>query len=132
MYDSVAQNQAHRQPIEMAALENAIVKCASETRTVLLLIDAINESSEVDNAERMLLELAKMSPNIRILVTTTAIGAPKLPQYAEAINISAEMMRSDINAFIKHRMNEEDTLKGLPLKLKAEIERTLLNNANGS
>lgn len=132
MYDNVAQNQAHRQPIEMAALENAIVKCASETKTVLLLIDAMNESCEMDNAERLLLKLAKMSPNIRILVTTTAIGTSMLPQYTKALNISAEMMRSDIHTFIKHRMNQEDTLKSLPPKLKAEIERTLLNNANGS
>lgn len=132
MYDSVAQNQAHRQPIDMAALENAIVKCASETKTVLLLIDAINESSEMDNAERLLLNLAKMSPNIRILVSTTAIGSSNLPQYTKALNISAEMMRSDIDAFIKHRMNQEDTLKSLPQKLKTEIEKTLLDNANGS
>jgi hypothetical protein len=131
MHNNVSQNQAHRQPIDLTALDDAIVKCTSGTKPVLLLIDAINESCETVNIERLLSTLANRSPNIRILVTTTSVRTSNLP-YAKTLNVSAEMMRNDIYAFIQHRLNQDDTLKSLSAKLKAEIERTLLSKADGS
>ncbi|KAJ5118756.1 hypothetical protein N7448_010464 [Penicillium atrosanguineum] len=132
LFKSVAQNKAHRQPIEISALENAVVKCASGTKPVLLLVDAINESSELDLVEPLLLRLAKISPNLRILVTTTAVSTSTLPEYAKTLNVGAGMMREDIDTFIQHRFKQDETLKSLPRKLKAEIEKTLLYKADGS
>lgn len=132
LYEKGAQNQAHRQPIEISALENAVAKCTSWTKPVVLLVDAINESSELDRIEPLLLKLANCSPNLRILVTTTAVSTASLPEYARTINVSATMMRNDIDAFIQHRFQQDETLRALPSKLKAEIEKTLLYNADGS
>jgi hypothetical protein len=131
MHGNVSQNQAHRKPIDMTALEDAIVKCTSGTKPVLLLIDAINESCETVNIERLLSTLANRSPNIHILVTTTSVRTSDLP-YAKRLNVSAKMIQSDICAFIQHRLNQDDTLKSLSAKLKAEIERNLLFKADGS
>lgn len=132
LYNSVAQNQTHRQPIEISALENAVVKIASGTKPVFLLVDAINESSELALVEPLLLRLADLTPNLRILVTTTAVSTSALPEYAKTLNVSAGMMRNDIDTYIQHRFKQDETLKSLPLKLKAEIERTLLHKADGS
>ncbi|KAJ6111824.1 hypothetical protein N7523_007885 [Penicillium sp. IBT 18751x] len=132
LYESTAQNKTHRQPVDISALENAVVKCASGAKPVLLLVDAINESSEVDVVEPLLLRLANSSPNLRILVTTTAVSTTVLPEYARTLNVSAQMMRRDIDTFIKHRFEQDETLKSLPRKLKAEVEETLLYKADGS
>jgi hypothetical protein len=132
LYEDGAKDQAHRQPIEISALEKAVTRCTSWTKPVLLLVDAINESSELDRVEPLLLKLANCSPNLRILVTTTAVSTASLPEYAQTINVSATMMRDDIDAFIQHRFQNDETLKSLPPKLKAEIDKTLLYNADGS
>lgn len=132
IYDQNGQAQAHRPPIETTALEDAIIKCASGRRQVLILIDAINESYEMEHIKRSLLRLAEFSPNIRILVTTTVIATVEHHPRINVLNISAEMMRGDIDAFIKYRLEQDDSLKDLPIKLKAGIESTLLQKADGS
>lgn len=124
-------SQAHRLPIKLSVLEDAIIKFTRESRAILLL-DAINESPDLDNIQRSLLRLVRESRNIRVLVTTTTTTfSPKQP-HVLTLNISTKMMRDDIEAFIKYRLELDDTLRNLTPKFKAEIEDTLLRNADGS
>lgn len=132
VYGKTAQTHAHRQPVELSVLENAIIKLASGKANVIILIDAVNESQEREHVERSLLKLASLALNIHILATTTALVTTKPPKQAKMLNVSAQMMKGDIERFIQYRLCHDDTLKSLPLNLKAEIERTLLFNADGS
>lgn len=131
-FNKTPRTQAHRLPVELSALEDAIVKFASEKTQVVILIDAINESQERERVERSLLSLASLATNIRVLATTTALVTTKPLKQAKMLNISADMMRGDIETFIQYRLRQDDTLRTLPPKMKAEIERTLLYDADGS
>lgn len=123
-------SQAHRPPIKIKVLEDAIIKFSNEARIVILL-DAFNESQHWDKIQRSLLRLVA-SPRIFVLVTTTTTTvSPKQP-HVLALNISTNMMRDDIQAFISYRLELDDTLRTLTPKFKTEIEDTLLRNADGS
>lgn len=131
-YETHAQTHAHRQPLELSVLENAIIKLASGSSNVIILVDAVNESQEKERVERSLLRLASLAPNIHILATATALMTTRPPKEAKILNISAQMMHGDIERFIQYRLCQDDTLRNLPSKLKDQIERTLLYNADGS
>ncbi|KAJ5692491.1 hypothetical protein N7462_001914 [Penicillium macrosclerotiorum] len=129
-YEKIPQTSAHRLPIEIPTLEDAIVKSSSEKRQSLIFVDAINESPQTEKIENCLLRLATLSPNIRIFVTTTTTTAS--PKVAHILNLNADKMRGDIDAFIKYRLERDETLRSLPLKLKNDIEQHLLQTADGS
>lgn len=131
IYNRVPKSQAHRFPIDTTILESAIVKSASERTQVILLIDAINESHDMELIERSLWSLSKLSSNIRILVTTINSINSIMHPYASVLRIDAEM-REDIHTFILYRLRTDDTLKNLPPKFQAQIETSLLSKADGS
>ncbi|KAJ5594186.1 uncharacterized protein N7459_000394 [Penicillium hispanicum] len=132
IYNQIPKSQAHRFPIEIAALEDIIIECASGMRQLVILVDAVNESHDSERIQQSLLRLANISTNIRVVLTTTATMFP--PKHANALElrINAEMMRGDIDAFIDYQLEHSDTLRNLPSKFKAEIDTTLLRNADGS
>ncbi|KAJ5617810.1 hypothetical protein N7537_002924 [Penicillium hordei] len=131
VYNKGPKNQAHRFPIELSVLEAAILKSASEKAKVVLLVDAINESHDMQLLEASLLRLASLSTNIRVLITTTsAMSSIKHPN-AYVLNISGKS-RGDIDSFIKYRLETDDTLRTLAPEFQADIEFTLLQNADGS
>ncbi|KAJ5791665.1 uncharacterized protein N7518_008676 [Penicillium psychrosexuale] len=131
IYNKGPKNQAHRFPIELSVLEAAILKYASGTTKIVLLVDAINESHDMQLLEASLLRLASLSTNIRVLITTTStMGSIKHPN-ASVLNISGKS-RGDIDTFIKYRLQTDSTLSNLAPEFRAEIEFTLLGNADGS
>ncbi|KAJ5509434.1 hypothetical protein N7527_011577 [Penicillium freii] len=131
VYNKGPKNQAHRFPIELSVLEAAILKSASEKTKIVLLVDAINESHDMQLLETSLLRLASLSTNIRVLITTTsAINSIKHPN-ASVLNISGKS-RGDIGTFIKYRLETDDTLRTLTPEFQADIEFALLHNADGS
>lgn len=131
VYNKGPKNQAHRFPIELSVLEAAILKSASEKTKVVLLVDAINESHDMQLLEASLLRLASLSTNIRVLITTTSsMGSTKHPN-ASVLNISGKS-RGDIGTFIKYRLETDDTLRTLAPEFQEDIEFTLLQNADGS
>ncbi|KAJ5161099.1 hypothetical protein N7492_006491 [Penicillium capsulatum] len=131
IYDERPKNQAHRLPIQIRALEDAILQFGRESRAIILL-DAVNESQDLEAIQRSLLRLVDESKNIRVLVTTTTTTLSPKRHHVSALNISTKMMRADIETFIQHRLERDDTLRNLTPKFKAEIEDTLLRNADGS
>lgn len=129
-YNKVPKSQAHRFPVEISILETAILKCASQKTQVILLVDAVNESKDMDLIEESLLRLANSCPNIRVLITTTNTLVSTY-RGGSLLNISREM-RGDIDIFIRWRLQTDDTLKSLTPKFQSEIEKTLLRNADSS
>ncbi|OQE39061.1 hypothetical protein PENCOP_c007G09037 [Penicillium coprophilum] len=130
IYNKGPKNQAHRFPIELPVLEAAIVKSAEKTK-VVLLVDAINESHDMQLLEASLLKLASLSANIRVLMTTTNTMSSIKNDNVSVLNIIGKS-RGDIDAFVKYRLEADDTLRTLAPEFQAEIEHTLCRNADGS
>ncbi|EKV20000.1 Ankyrin repeat-containing domain [Penicillium digitatum] len=131
VYKKGPKNQAHRFPIELSVLEAAIATSASEKTKIVLLVDAINESHDMQLLEASLLRLASLSTNIRVLLTTTSTMSSIKHPYVYVLNISGKS-RGDIGTFVKHRLQTDSTLRNLAPEFQAEIEFTLLRNADGS
>ncbi|KAJ5824125.1 NACHT nucleoside triphosphatase, partial [Penicillium robsamsonii] len=131
IYNKGPNNQAHRFPIELPVLEAAILKSASEKTKVVLLVDAINESHDMQLLEASLIKLASLSTNIRVLITTTNTMSSINHNNVSVLNISGKS-QGDIDTFIKYRLETDDTLRTLAPEFKAEIEFTLCQNADGS
>ncbi|CAI7603055.1 unnamed protein product [Penicillium bialowiezense] len=129
-YNRAPKNQAHRFPVEISTLEAAILKCASRKAQVVLLVDAVNESDDMDLIEECLVRLANACQNIRVLITTTNTLVSK-HHGGSVLNISRQV-RGDIDIFIQWRLETDETLKSLTPKFKSEIETTLLQNADSS
>lgn len=130
LYDKIPKTQTHSLPVEISALEDAIIRHSNGPSRIVILVDALNESSETESIERSLLYLARLSLNIRILVTTTSTRASS--KEANFLNIKAETMKEDIKTFIQYRLEHDNTLRSLTPKLQAEIAETLLKDADGS
>lgn len=130
VYDKIPKTQTHRPPIDISDLEDAIIRHSNGKSRIVILVDALNESSETENIERCLLYIARLSLNIRILVTTTSTRTPS--KVANFLNIRAETMKEDIKSFIQYRLEHDKSLRNLTPKLQAEIAETLLSNADGS
>ncbi|OOQ85019.1 hypothetical protein PEBR_31019 [Penicillium brasilianum] len=130
LYDKIPKSQTHRLPVDISALEDAIIKHSTGMSRFVILVDALNESSETDRIEDSLLKLARLSPNIRILVTTTSTRASS--KEANFLNIRAGTMKEDIETFIQYRLEHDNALRNLTPKLQAEISETLLKDADGS
>ncbi|GLI75512.1 hypothetical protein PoHVEF18_003768 [Penicillium ochrochloron] len=130
LYDKIPKTQTHSQPVDFSALEDAIIRHSNGQSRVVILVDAPNESPEAEHIEKSLLYLARLSLNIRILVTTTSTRASS--KEANFLNIRAETMEEDIKTFIQYRLEHDNTLRNLTPKLQAEIAETLLKGADGS
>ncbi|KAJ5788495.1 hypothetical protein N7457_003485 [Penicillium paradoxum] len=131
IYNKGPRSQTTRFPIEMSVLESAIARCASEKIQVILLVDAINESYDMQPLEVALLRLAGLCKNIRVIITTTNTTNSAKQPGASILNISWKS-RGDIDAFIKYRLETDDTLRNLESEFKAEIEWNLFRSADGS
>ncbi|KAJ5918080.1 hypothetical protein N7454_010455 [Penicillium verhagenii] len=130
IYHGIPKSQAHKRTIDTTALEDAIIKSASGKTKIIVLVDAINESHDIRDIEISLLKLASLSPNIRIMITTTLTMV--YPGDVEWLSINAEMMAGDIKAYIDHRLEYDTALKDRKPEFKSEIRKTLADNADGS
>ncbi|KAJ5612966.1 hypothetical protein N7510_006160 [Penicillium lagena] len=130
IYEEKAKSQAHRHPIDVSALEDALIKATFSERPIVLLLDAINESSHMEDIKRSLLKLSSESSNIRILMSGTADVISK--GYASIVNMNASIIRDDIDTFVRYRLEHDDMLRNLSAKLKDEIWGTLVRGADGS
>jgi hypothetical protein len=115
----------------MSILEAAVAKCASNKSQVVLLVDAINESHDMNIIEQALVRVANSCPNIRVLVTTTNTPISTKQQGVSVMDISQEM-HGDIDIFIQWRLETDETLKNLTPQFQSEIEANLLRKADGS
>jgi hypothetical protein len=129
IYNDIPKSQAHKRTIDIAVLEDAIIKHASGKTKVIILVDAINESHDTRHIEISLLRLANLASNIRIVVTTTST---MIKRDVDMLNISAKMMLGDIKAYLNHRLESDEALREQKPEFKAEIQKRLSDNADGS
>ncbi|OQD77451.1 hypothetical protein PENDEC_c002G01225 [Penicillium decumbens] len=130
LYKATTKSSAHRRPIDIGAIEDAIIKHTSGAKRVILLIDAINESVYKEIIIRSLLKISNLAPNLRILITGTTDVIPG--QHANIIHMNASIVRDDIDAFIRFRMQQDETLRNLSARLQDQIWATILEGADGS
>lgn len=130
LYDNLPKNQSHKPPIDITALEDAIIKQSSEKSRVILLVDAINESADREMIEASLQRISRLSDNVRIIITSTV--AFYSHDRTRNLDLTSTMMRRGIEAYIQYRLSHDETLKVLKPELKSSIEKTLIRNADGS
>ncbi|KAI2718505.1 hypothetical protein DTO013E5_8163 [Penicillium roqueforti] len=130
LFKATTKSSAYRRPIDIGAIEDAIIKISSGGKRVILLIDAINESVYKEIIIRSLLKISNLAPNLRILITGTANLIPG--QHANVIHMNAEIVRDDIDVFIRFRLQQDETLRNLSTRLQDQIWTTILEGADGS
>lgn len=130
LYEATTKSVAQRRPIDISIIEDAIIKHISGGKRVILLIDASNESSFEENLIRSLLKISNLAPNIRILITGTTDVIPE--QYVNKIHMNSSIIRDDIDAFIRFRLQQDETLRNLSARLQDQVWATILKVADGS
>lgn len=125
-----ATTSAHRRPIDIGALEDAIVQHTYGGKRVILLIDAINECVNQEIIIRSLLKISNSVPSLRVLVTATADLIPR--QHANIFHMSSSTVKDDIDAYIRFRLQQDRTFRNLSTSLQDQIWETLLQGADGS
>ncbi|KAI2786524.1 hypothetical protein POX_g08910 [Penicillium oxalicum] len=130
IYEGLPKNQVHKPPISLSGLEDAIVKHSTAMSQIVILVDALNESSETEKMEQSLLNLARRASNVRVIVTT--ISTRLSPREVKFLNIRADTMKYDMKAAIQYRLEHDHALRNLAPSFQAEITETLLKNADGS
>ncbi|KAL1886818.1 hypothetical protein Plec18167_000753 [Paecilomyces lecythidis] len=130
LYEKATKLNAHTSPIDITPVEDAIVKHASGSRRVILLVDAINESAHMENIKCSLLRLSDLASNLRILVTgTTDVFSL---EHASIVNMNGIIVKSDIHSFVQSELQQNETLRNLSPKTKEQILATIVEGADGS
>lgn len=127
--------QAHRSPIEQLKLESLLDEHASsKTGDVYIFIDALNETSSALDVLRTLVEVMIRCKNIRLFVTTTShIDQSILSRVpTTTIELQPDTLNDDIALFVTSGLSTNKTMQTLDPALKADIQDTLIKNANGS
>jgi hypothetical protein len=88
-------------------LENILIKHLADFTTVIILIDAVNESSYLSSLVSSLYRLMVRSKSLRILVTSTAdsISLREIDPFRVTVaDMQTEMVQMDIAAFVEYRL----------------------------
>jgi hypothetical protein len=128
-------SNSYQRTLELPVLEDILIKHLTDFTTVLILIDAVNESSYLSSLISSLCRLMVRSKSLRILVTSTAdaISLREIdPVRVIVADMQAAKVQMDIAAFVEYRLRNDQNLCSLSGTLKDEIRAALLRNANGS
>ena len=116
---------------ELLTLLQDAVKCYSQT---FIIVDALDECSEIDDARgNLLLELQALEPQVSLMVTSRDI--PSLHQHLEnATRVEIRASDEDVRTYVRQRIAGNTRLKGFVAKnsdLETNIEESVANNARG-
>nr|OQO23637.1 hypothetical protein B0A51_09050 [Rachicladosporium sp. CCFEE 5018] len=113
-----------------AQLESCIIAAAAETR-VLLVVDALNESSGRSAIYHSLLRLAGENDNMRILVSSTPGSGISDHQHMSCmqVDMAAARFTPDMARFVDESIAHSEVLQRLP---RVDIHDALLAKADGS
>lgn len=105
---------------------------------VFLLIDALDECPEIDNARQTMLEylteLGKEAPNLRILITSRATSDIRDTMFilgADPIVVAARKVDPDIEKYVSAQLSRDRKLSRLDPTTRKLIEDTLSQKADG-
>lgn len=130
LYEVAIGPKVRRTSVDIASLEDAVVKHTLGDKPVVLLVDAINESSHAENLQRSLIKLVRAIPNLRVVVTGTSAIFPV--EHATILNLDAAIMKEDINTFTRSVLQKDRVLRNLSTELKDHIWTTIVEGADGS
>ncbi len=104
-------------------LENCL---ATVTNPVVLFVDAINESSEMEELLDCIKRILARNQNIKCLATTTPLS--KLMLSSTVIDVREDKVAKDIESYIDREIARHPILQAVP---RASILDALLPSANG-
>lgn len=128
-----AEEQGEEPRFQTDQLERILFDNHLAVSSIIIVIDAINESTMQIALERLVHRIAKKCSNVRIIVSSTA--SPTVPEASNLILKTVEMSEDDlyfdIDLFIKHRLKTEDFFQKLGPDLREEIHKAVLSRSEG-
>ncbi|OQO04313.1 hypothetical protein B0A48_10924 [Cryoendolithus antarcticus] len=115
---------------EIAQLETCIASAGSGSQ-VIILVDALNESTDRNAVWQSLVRIAASGVNIRIIVSSTPGASDFTDDNATYVQVTVAAHRSipDMAHFIDERTSQSKVLQRLP---RSGIKDALLERAHGS
>jgi NACHT domain len=128
--------QTGKPPFTSSLLEIAVMLAGSVKRTFLIL-DALDEcEGELENTEllQVLKRLITDSKVLSLFVTSRKeeyIERSLKPVVGQIYGLEENVIRSDIELYVRSMLNEDVDLRVLDEETKSEIERTLVHGSDG-
>ncbi|KAJ6436336.1 Ankyrin repeat-containing domain protein [Purpureocillium lavendulum] len=107
---------------------------AKRESSIVIMIDAINESTQWKEIIRSLLTFSEQLKDIHILVSTTKDVASlnELCPEAKIVDMKPATVQHDIAAYVHQYLENDETLKIINSDVKADIKSIVVNSALGS
>ena len=132
-YDQGMSRPGQKQRPTLSLLSNAF-KTITERYDMVMLLDALDECQQTQEACEFLTQLQKSCQNIRILVTSrgTAEIQAGLSSYPKLqLERHMDEVNEDIDAYINHRLSTAVQLQWLPIPVKEDIASHLTEKSEG-
>ncbi|ETN41301.1 uncharacterized protein HMPREF1541_03236 [Cyphellophora europaea CBS 101466] len=124
------QTRKQDRTLQATDLEKVLVKHIPSFRNAILLLDALNESSDFTENLACIVRLLQQLPNLMVLVTSTrSASTAGISQWPHAIDIQLEP-DEDIQAYIEAHLSDAGSLGHLSHECRQTIRSTLMNKAD--
>lgn len=123
-------NQPKMEQVSIQELEAVIVRASTGNSPLLLVVDALNESSESRQIGESIMRLVSASSHVRCIASATPhfSGMPEGTGSCQEITLRPQDVLQDIEAYIDSQITEHDILQSIP---RAVIMHALLYHADG-
>jgi len=124
----IAQNSLRMQ--ELSAL---LKRTFDVFKGFIILIDALNESQSQSTILSTLLQLVRVCPNLRVLVTSIAdpVSSTETSSMFLIRQMNIAAVDRDVSRYVKHRIESELAFSCLSEGTKNDIQRIITSTANG-
>lgn len=117
-------------------LQNVLVECSRRFARIYLFLDGPNESDDPRTLLTSLFKTVKRTGNTRLAISSTESLLSQMPDWSSSflkvIDMPSQDINDDIGKYIESCLHEHDRLRSLPLRLKDDIRRQFVANADGS
>ncbi|KAK5726582.1 hypothetical protein LTR15_002467 [Elasticomyces elasticus] len=109
---------ANKNELSVQQLEGCIIGSSRLVETLLLIVDAVNESGELVAIHASIARITEAAPHIKYLVSATphVVGLSKERCSYQRFDIGADAMLPDMTAYVERVRMQHDVLKVLPLE----------------
>jgi hypothetical protein len=119
-------------------LERILLACVQSYDELFLLLDALDECPESNEARQNVLEglerLAQGAPNTRMFVTSrevSSVGESMQVLAANLVSVASRSVNADIRRYVSAQLARDRKLSKMDLSTKNLIEDTILRKADG-
>lgn len=116
--------------LQVGEVEKVLVEHITSFNTVILLLDALNESHDLSDTVAFLTRLLQRAPNLKILATSTrsaATAGPKRSPYVLEHHLDPN---ADIRAFVEAHLSARGSLQYLSPECRQTVRATLAEKAD--